>query len=216
MGKIYFILFDLIRSSKILTQLIWHVKIETKLHNVFWDLTSLVLKKEITTIKNKKKFLDMGCGQFALIGQFFKKKNLNSDVVAVDIYSEFVNNSIKNVKFNNINLRIIKSNLFSNLKYEKFDLISFNPPYVPTKRDDNEKRFKKIRYSGNDGTLIISKFLDQVKKHLLPHGQILLGVNTFYVSQKKCTELIIKKKFKIKKIITMKFNTSIVFKLSTI
>jgi len=74
MGKIYFILFDLIRSSKILTQLIWHVKIETKLHNVFWDLTSLVLKKEITTIKNKKKFLDMGCGQFALIGQFFKKK----------------------------------------------------------------------------------------------------------------------------------------------
>ena len=74
MGKIYFILFDLIRSSKILTQFIWHVKIETKLHNVFWDLTSLVLKKEITTIKNKKKFLDMGCGQFALIGQFFKKK----------------------------------------------------------------------------------------------------------------------------------------------
>lgn len=56
MGKIYFILFDLIRSSKILTQLIWHFKIETKLHNVFWDLTSLVLKKEITTIKNKKKF----------------------------------------------------------------------------------------------------------------------------------------------------------------
>ena len=74
----------------------------------------------------------------------FQKKNLNSDVVAVDIYSEFVNNSIKNVKFNNINLRIIKSNLFSNLKYEKFDLISFNPPYVPTKRDDNEQRFKKF------------------------------------------------------------------------
>ena len=74
MGKIYFIILRFIRSSKLITQYLWGIRIDTKLHNTFWDLTTLVLKKEIMNIKNKNFFLDMGCGQFAIIGQYFKKK----------------------------------------------------------------------------------------------------------------------------------------------
>ena len=74
MGKIYFILLSFIRSSKLITFFLWGIRIDSKLHKTFWDLTSLVIKKEIKNIKNKNFFLDMGCGQFALIGQFFKKK----------------------------------------------------------------------------------------------------------------------------------------------
>jgi len=215
MGKIYFIILRFIRSSKLITQYLWGIRIDTKLHNTFWDLTTLVLKKEIMNIKNKNFFLDMGCGQFAIIGQYFKKKNNNSIVTSVDLYDKFVKNAILNAKYNNTKLRIIKSNLFSNLKKEKFDFIVFNPPYVPRKRDNSEKNYKKIRYSGKDGTLITSKFLSQVKKHLLPKGEILLGMNTFYVSESRCIRLI-KKKFKIKKIIRMKFNSSIAFKIVAI
>ena len=36
----------------------------------------------------------MGCGQFAILGQFFKKINISSDVTSVDIYEKFVENSI--------------------------------------------------------------------------------------------------------------------------
>ena len=53
MGKIYFIILSLIRSFKFFTQFIWGIKIDTKLHNTFWNLTTLVLKKEIINMKNK-------------------------------------------------------------------------------------------------------------------------------------------------------------------
>ena len=58
------------------------------LHETFWDLTTLTLRKEILTIKNKIKYLDMGCGQFAILGQFFKMNNLNSEVTSVHIYNK--------------------------------------------------------------------------------------------------------------------------------
>ena len=215
MGKFYLIILSFMRSSKLITKYLWGIKVDTKLHDTFWDLTTLVLKKEIMNIKNKKNFLDMGCGQFALIGQYFKIKNNNSNVTSVDLYDQFVKNAILNARYNNTKIRIIKSDLFSNLKKEKFDLIAFNPPYVPKEKDNIEKKFKKIRYSGEDGTLITSKFLSKVKKHLLPQGEVLLGINTFYVSESKCIRLI-KKKFKIKKIIRMKFNSSIAFKIVSI
>ena len=112
MGKIYFIILSLIRSSKFFTQLIWGIKIDTKLHNTFWDLTTLVLKKEIINMKNKKKYLDMGCGQFAILGQYFKKNNPSSEVTSVDIYEKFVENSINNSVLNKNDLKIKLSNLF--------------------------------------------------------------------------------------------------------
>ena len=54
MGRIYFIILSFIRSSKFFTQFIWGIKIDTKLHNTFWDLTTLVLKKELGQIKFKE------------------------------------------------------------------------------------------------------------------------------------------------------------------
>jgi methylase of polypeptide subunit release factors len=130
----------------------------------------------------------MGCGQFAILGQYFKKRNNNSEVTSVDLYDEFVSNSILTMQnINNLKIKIIKSNLFSNLSGKKnLILLSFNPPYVPSsKRDNIEKNYKKIRYSGSDGTLITSKFLIKLKKHLLPTGEILIGINTFYVNRKQ-------------------------------
>ena len=57
MGKIFFILLRFIRSSKLLTRYIWGIKIDSNLHETFWDLTTLVLRKEILTIKKKKYIL---------------------------------------------------------------------------------------------------------------------------------------------------------------
>ena len=134
MGKIYFIILSLIRSSKFFTQFIWGIKIDTKLHNTFWDLTTLVLKKEIINMKNKKNYLDMGCGQFAILGQYYKKISTLSDVTSVDIYEKFVENSIQNSTLNKNEIKIKRSNLFSDLD-EKYDLITFNPPYVPSSKN---------------------------------------------------------------------------------
>ena len=89
-GKLFFIILKFLRSSKIITLFIWRIRIETYLHDTFWDLTTLVLKKELYQIKDKKNFLDMGCGQFAILGQYFKMNNTSSNVTSVDIYEKFL------------------------------------------------------------------------------------------------------------------------------
>tara|TARA_B100000401_G_scaffold429331_1_gene362850 strand:- start:1 stop:657 length:657 start_codon:yes stop_codon:yes gene_type:complete len=213
-GKLYYIILKFIRSSKIITSYVWGIKIDNFLHDTFWDLTTLVLKKELNEIKLKKKYLDMGCGQFAILGQFFKKTNIYSDVTSVDIYEKFVENSINNSKLNQTNIKIKKSNLFSNID-EKFDLISFNPPYVPSSQKKKNHEFPNIRYSEHEGLKTTHDFLIESKNYLTNDGEILLGINTFYVSQTLCNQLISETGYRIEKITKMKFNTSIVFRLKS-
>ena len=214
-GKLFYIILKFVRSSKIITLFIWRIKIDKFLHHTFWDLTTLVLKKELSKIKLRKKYLDMGCGQFAILGQFFKKTNDSSDVTSVDIYEKFVENSLNNSELNKTDIKIKKSNLFSNID-EKFDLISFNPPYVPSIQKKDESEFPDIRYSENEGLKTTYDFLIESKDYLMTDGEILLGINTFYVPQAHCNKLILETGYKVEKITKMKFNTSIVFRLKAI
>ena len=214
-GKLIYKILKYIRSSKIITFFVWRIKIEKYLHDTFWDLTTLVLKKELNQNKEKNKYLDMGCGQFAILGQYFKKINSYSDVTSIDVYNEFIENSIKNSIQNKNNINILQSNLFSNIN-EKFDLISFNPPYVPASKNNEKLEFPNIRYSDLEGIQTAKDFLSEAKKFLTPDGIILLGMNTFYVPQNVCVKLIKDNGYKLEKITKMKFNTSIVLKLKVI
>lgn len=214
-GKIFYIFLKAIRSSKIITSIVWGIKIKEYCHETFWDLTTLVIKKEMSNRNDKIRYLDMGCGQFAILGQFFKRRNIKSEVISVDIYDEFIENSKMNSKLNNNQILIIKSNLFSNLN-EKFDLITFNPPYVPTTNNLGNNNYPNIRFSGSDGLKTTKEFLIDAKNYLSTTGEILLGINTFYVPQRSCLDIIYNTGYKLKKITYMKFNTSVVFRLSIV
>lgn len=214
-GKLFFIILKFLRSSKIITLFIWRIRIETYLHDTFWDLTTLVLKKELNQIKDKKNFLDMGCGQFAILGQYFKMNNTSSNVTSVDIYEKFVENSVNNSILNKNNLKIKTSDLFSDID-EKFDLITFNPPYVPSSQKKDKLEFSNIRYSENEGIKTAYDFLVKAKEYLTPDGEILLGINTFYVSQIDCNKVILETGYRVEKITKMRLNTSVVFRLKTI
>ena len=207
-GKIYLFILNILRSSKLFTYILWGIKIDKFCHTTFWDLTSLVIKKELNLVKEKK-YLDMGCGQFAILGQFYKKKNINSQIVSADIYDDLVENSLNNSMINNNDIKIIQSNLFDNIN-DKFDLISFNPPYVPQKKDDKVK-YSKIRYSANDGTETMYLFLQKAKNFLSNDGKVILGVNSYYVDKEKCLSLIKNCGYDIKKITRIILNSSIAF-----
>jgi len=55
-GKLIYKILKYIRSSKIITFVVWRIKIEKYLHDTFWDLTTLVLKKELNQNKEKNKY----------------------------------------------------------------------------------------------------------------------------------------------------------------
>lgn len=65
-----------------------------------------------------------------------------------------------------------KSNLFSNVK-EKFDIIAFNPPYVPS---DSIKWVDLD--GGKNGREVIDVFIPQARKHLNKKGVLLLLITS--------------------------------------
>ncbi len=72
------------------------------------------------------------------------------------------------------NIHLVRSDLYSNLNFlkAKFDIISFNPPYLP---DEKNKKDNDIALNGGkQGYETIIKFLENSKDYLKKDGFILL------------------------------------------
>lgn len=111
----------------------------------------------------KDKVLDMGTGSGI---QALASLEKTKDVLAVDINPS----AVGQLKKKGIKAKV--SDLFSNVK-GKFDLIIFNPPYLP--EDKREPRDSSISTTGGKkGYETIEKFLKQAKKFLKKDGKILL------------------------------------------
>jgi len=133
--------------------------------------------------------LDIGTGSGILAKEASKhcKK-----VLAVDIDKKVIKYCKTNIKNKNITFKT--SNLFSEVK-NKFDLILFNPPYLP-----NDPLVKdKALDGGKKGYEIIEKFLSQAKSHLNKNGKILLIFSSL-TNKKKVNSLIKKHNFKFKEL----------------
>jgi len=129
---------------------------------------SFLLQKQVKRYSKGKSVLDIGTGsgiQAKSALMFGAKK-----VLATDINEEAIN------KLKKEEILIKKSNLFSSIS-GKFDLIIFNPPYLPEdKREDSESQLATT--GGEKGDEIILRFLKQSPKYLNNGGIILLLVSS--------------------------------------
>jgi release factor glutamine methyltransferase len=125
------------------------------------------VKDYIDRLENKDiKVLDMGSGSGIQAKACINKGIKN--VLAVDIDEE----AIKKLKQQDINAK--KSDLFSNIPDYDYDLIIFNPPYLPEDEYDD----KPDTTAGKKGYELILRFLKQAKQHLDKKGAILLLAST--------------------------------------
>lgn len=147
------------------------------------------LKKNITRnyfddieIQNIKNVLDMGTGSgiiaiFLLIAKQINK-NFTTKIYASDIHQKAIISAKKNEKFNNFThkIRFLQSDLFNSFSIDlrnKFDIILYNPPYLPSIDLDGEifenNNHKRRDYSWNGGVKGYENFinfLEQVKPYL--------------------------------------------------
>lgn len=143
-----------------------------------------VLKKYVNA-KNIKA-LDVGSGSGILSRTLIEKGVGPSNLTLIDINP----NSIKILKTKFPKSKVIKSDLFSKVK-GKFDLVVFNPPYLPNDKHDS----KKDTSGGKNGDEAILKFLKQLKKHLNKNGKCLLLTSSLTPMKKINEEF---KKFNVK------------------
>ncbi len=133
---------------------------------------------EKTNIK-KPKILDLCTGTGA-IGLTLKSKIKESNVTISDISSKALKVAKYNKKHLNLDVKIIKSNLFKKIKSEKFDLIISNPPYVMNseKLPENVMYEPKLAlFSGQKGTNHIEEIFKNVKEYLNHKSILALEIN---------------------------------------
>ncbi|HHW30161.1 MAG TPA: class I SAM-dependent methyltransferase [Clostridiaceae bacterium] len=99
-----------------------------------------------------KMLLDMGCG-YGAIGLFLKALFPNLLVVLSDINNRAVEYSILNARNNNLQVKVIQSNLFSNLSGLRFDDIVTNPPIAAGKKLNTDLINKSHDYLNTGGAL---------------------------------------------------------------
>lgn len=129
---------------------------------------SILMEKAVRKIARGKRVLDMGTGSG--VQAVAARESGASEVVAVDIDAECV------AHVRSLGFEAVKSNLFSRVR-GKFDLIVFNPPYLPADaREDAESA--RITSGGKRGDEVILRFLKKAPEHLLPGGIILLLVSS--------------------------------------
>lgn len=80
-------------------------------------------------------------------------------------------------------IEVIRTDLFNGIKPGKpenrFDLVLFNPPYLPTSRDEKVQGWLNYAFDGGtSGRETLDRFLDQVKAYLKPGGKILVLISS--------------------------------------
>jgi release factor glutamine methyltransferase len=132
-----------------------------------------VLEKKIPQLLQKNshlRFLEVGVGSGIQLETALRLGIKPENIFGVDINPEAVNYCRK------LGFYCIDSNLFSRIK-NKFNLIIFNPPYLPTEKGEPEDS-KLITTGGKTGSEVINQFLIQAKEYLSKDGKILLLVSS--------------------------------------
>lgn len=97
-----------------------------------------------------------------------------SKVIATDINPHAIDCAVKNIITNKTyNVELRKGNLFEPVEGEKFDLILFNTPYLPSSTDEKSDDELDAAWNGGlDGREVIDRFLEEVTDYLNPDGKV--------------------------------------------
>lgn len=114
-----------------------------------------------------KQAIEIGCGNGLVTVKMAEK---GAEVTAVDINEEAVEETGKKVKEEGVDGRVtvLESDLFDSVE-EKFDLIVFNPPYLPGEETEGDEKWR----GGEKGIELTERFLHAASNYLNEGGEIL-------------------------------------------
>lgn len=146
--------------------------------NVYEPAEDSFLFAENLQIREKDKVIDMGTG-CGILGILAAAKA--DEVLAVDINPYAVACAKENAKLNHAsgNIFFTQGDLFGPVKVgEKFDLILFNAPYLPSEESEERSWLDRAWAGGVSGRDIINDFIREAPKYLKHDGEILLMQST--------------------------------------
>lgn len=127
---------------------------------------------------NNKKVLDL-CTGSGVISILLKILFPNAIIDASDISFKALNIAKKSIEHNNLDINLIQSDYFSNIK-KKYDYIISNPPYIEENSYEVSAPFepKIALYSGKDGLNSYKNIFSSLNEHLTDDGVAFFEIET--------------------------------------
>jgi release factor glutamine methyltransferase len=140
------------------------------------DDTFLLLKAALAEARPEDRVIEIGCGSgFISLELALQVRSL----LATDINPHAVRSTKAKAKATKTKgFEVVRADLFQGIG-GKFDLIIFNPPYLPTNAAERNDQW--INYAldgGESGRETIDRFLKCLPDHLLPGGRALLLISS--------------------------------------
>ena len=130
----------------------------------------LLADAALSEIKDSERLLEVGCGSGIVAAVI--KANTKAKIAGIDINPD----AAKCTKENGIDA--IRGDLLSCIK-GKFDMIIFNPPYLPTSEEERTGGWLNTALDGGcDGRRVIDRFLEEAGICLDGKGKLLLLVSS--------------------------------------
>ncbi len=132
-------------------------------------LLSETLEKEVPTLleeNSELKVLEIGSGSGFQLKTLLHLGVKQENIFGCDINPDAI------LHCQNLGFNVIESDLFSKID-GKFDLIIFNPPYLPLEKNEDEES-QLATTSGIKGSKLINKFLKKAASFLNPNGEIII------------------------------------------
>jgi release factor glutamine methyltransferase len=148
------------------------------LESVYEPAEDSFLLAENLVIKEGDLVLDVGtgCGLLAVLAAKNAKK-----VIATDMNPHAVWCALQNANLNNVanKMDIRQGELFGPVKEgERFDVILFNAPYLPSEEWEEQELFSRAWAGGETGRKVIDRFIREASEYLRENGRILLVQST--------------------------------------
>ncbi len=131
--------------------------------------TFLLMRAALEEVRPADSVLEMGCGRGLISCELTSKARR---VIATDINPHALRMARK------MGIETVRADLFRGIG-ARFDLILFNPPYLPTGSQDRLEGWLNLAFDGGvSGRETINPFLEDLGDHLAPRGRALLLVST--------------------------------------
>ena len=100
-------------------------------------------------------------------------------VTAIDVSRRAALCARVNGRLNGTRVRALRGDLFEPVAGERFDLITANPPYVPSLADElPDAGAERAWEGGPEGRVLVDRFSARVRAHLAPGGTVLMVVSS--------------------------------------
>ncbi len=123
------------------------------------DDTFMLARVVKDRIQPGDRFLEVGCGAGVVA---MTAARAGAHVTATDMNPHAVELCRHNAKQNRLSIDVVETDLMAGL-IGPFDVVAFNPPYLPTEEEDKVKGPLNLAFDGGpDGNAVVLRFAEQL------------------------------------------------------